>query len=129
VEGKLEMTAERNGLLDELLGPLHMHFLSARAAYQDYLATGKSFLFANCLRRTNASARDLLINKGYLLPEQNQADATALIRHYDVWLTLWDDLARRDNPQLDDCFAFDNKVTYPKDAARELDRLYAQLSS
>lgn len=122
------MTGQDNRLVDELLGPLHMHFLSAQAAYRDYLANGKSFLFANSLRRINASAKALLIHKGYLLPERNQADAAALIRHYDVWLTLWDDLAHREKPGLDDAFVFDNSITYPKEAELALQHLYRQLS-
>ena len=123
------MTRQDDALIPALLGPLHMHFLVARAGYRDYLENGKSFLFASSLRRTNASARALLVQKGYLLPESNQSDAAALIRHYDVWLTLWDDLAQRNSPRLDDPFVFQNSVIYPKDAELALEGLYRQLSS
>jgi len=119
------MTADP--LTDELLGPLCMHFRSARAAYQDYLANGRSFLWANSLRRLNSAARLLLLAKGHLLPDELQEDATALIRHYDVWLTLWDDLAEHNRPALDDAFVFETRVSYPGDAEDRLRGLYDKL--
>jgi hypothetical protein len=111
-------------LLDELLGPLHMHFRTARAAYQDYLANGRTFLWANSLKRINGAARALLLAKGYLLPDELQDDAAALVRHYDVWLTRWDDFAARIAPALDDPFDFENDVSFPRDAEKRLERLY-----
>ena len=106
----------RDDLRDALLGPLHMHFLAAKAAYADYLANGKSFLFACSLRRLNLSARQLLLDKGHLLPEALKADAVALIGHYDVWLTLWDALAELARPRPEDEFVFENRHTYPRAA-------------
>ena len=114
-------------LLDELLGPLHMHLLAAAAAYADYLAAGKSFLFAASLRRTNASARGLLLGHGWRLPEELQADALALLRHYDAWLTLWDRHAERLRPEPGDPVVFANDVTYPKAAEERLLALYRRL--
>jgi hypothetical protein len=114
-------------LLDDLLGPLHMHFLVAASAYADYLAAGKSFLFASSLRRTNASARELLLGRGWRLPQSHHADAAALLRHYDAWLTLWDEHAERLQPQAGDPFAFANDVTYPRDSEERLEALYRRL--
>ncbi|HEX8571640.1 MAG TPA: hypothetical protein VF759_02685 [Allosphingosinicella sp.] len=115
-------------LLDDLLGPLHMHFLVAARAYADYLAAGKSFLFASSLRRTNASARELLIGRGWRLPEDLQADAAALVRHYDAWLTLWDEHCARLRPGPGDPFVFANEITYPREAEARLEALYRRLS-
>jgi len=114
-------------LMDELLGPLHMHFRGARAAYQDYLVNGRSFLWANSLRRLNHAARLLLLTKGYLLPRELQDDAIALVRHYDVWLTQWAELAERSRPDLDDIFVFESRVSYPLLAEERLERLYNEL--
>lgn len=114
-------------LLDDLLGPLHMHFLVAAAAYADYLAAGKSFLFASSLRRTNGSARELLLGHGWRLPESHQSDAAALLRHYDAWLTLWDEHAARLRPKAGDEFVFANDVTYPRDSQERLETLYRRL--
>jgi len=111
-------------LLDDLLGPLHMHFLVAAQAYADYLADGKSFLFAASLRRTNASARQLLLDRGWRLPDDAQADAAALIRHWDVWLTLWDNHAARLRPGPGDPFAFANEHVFPRESQARLEALY-----
>lgn len=110
---------------DRLLGPLHMNFLAAEQAYSDYMANGKSFLFACSLRRINAGIRELLIERGHLLPPDRQGHALALIRHYDVWLTLWDDLARTE-PATEEPFVFENPVRFPKAAQEEIERLYRQ---
>ena len=114
-------------LLDDLLGPLHGHFLAARAAYRAYLDEGRTFLHAGRLRRINLAARALLLGKGRLLPETLQPDAAALIAHYDVWLTSWDELAERERPAPGDRFAFETKVGYPRDAEQRLERLYEKL--
>ena len=116
-----------SSLVDELLGPLHMHFAAARAAYGDYLEQDRSFLFASSLKRINLGIRALLLGKGYLLPEQHQADAIALVSHYDAWLTYWDDLADRTRPRPDDPFVFENRFTYPKEAEQRLESLYREL--
>lgn len=119
--------ADPRTLLDDLLGPLHRHFLDARAAYRDYLDNGRSFRLAGRLKRLNRSARALLIAKGHLLPEALQPCARALIGHYDVWLTLWDEHAERMRPAPGDRFVFENHVTYPRDAEQRLERLYVEL--
>lgn len=121
------MTADQDLLLHELLGPLHMHFAAARTAYSDYLAGGKAFLFASSLRRINGAARDLLLRRGYLLAAELQADAGALVRHYDVWMTLWDDLAARTRPEPSDPFVFESAVTYPRASEARLEALYEEL--
>ena len=114
-------------VLDELLGPLHMHFSAARAAYRSYLDNGQSFLFASSLRRINLDVRALLLRKGYMLSGDLQAAAVALVTHYDVWLTLWDDLAVRQLPAPGDRFAFVNHHTYPKEAEDRLECRYEEL--
>jgi hypothetical protein len=114
-------------LLSELLGPLHMHFMAARAAYQAYLAEGRTFLHASSLRRINLAVRELLLTKGYLLPEALQPGAVALVGHYDIWLTLWEEQAERTRPGPSESFVFENRFTYPKEAEQALERLYETL--
>jgi hypothetical protein len=116
-----------DALLDELLGPLHGQFASARAAYQAYLGEGRTFFHARRLKRINLSTRALLAEKGDMLPESLQPCAAALIEHYDVWLTLWDELADRTRPAPGDRFVFENKATYPREAEQRLERLYEAL--
>lgn len=116
-------------LFHDLLGPLQMHFEVAAQAYADYLQNNKSFLFASSLRRTNASARALLLTHGHLLPRSLRADAVALIRHYDVWLTLWDATATAMKPRFDEPFVFENNVNFPKEAQQRVQDLYVSLAS
>lgn len=115
-------------LLHDLLGPLHMHFRAARAAYRGYLDNGRTFLFAKSLRRVNVSARALLMARGHLLPPELREDVAALVAHYDVWLTLWTEHRRATQPALSDPFVFQNSFTYPKEAEARLEALFETLS-
>ncbi len=115
-------------LRDRLLGPLRMHFLAAGQAYQDYLQDGRSYLFACSLRRINAAARQLLLTWGHLLGPEHSTDAIALVRHYDVWLTLWDEHSARLMPAMADPFVFENAVNFPRSAQERLMDLYQRLS-
>ena len=123
------ISATDEALLHNLLGPLHLHFATADRAYRDYQESGKSFLFACSLRRINASARALLLAHGYLLAEPLQADVLALVRHYDVWLTLWDDLERRSKPSFDDPFVFANRINFPIKSKERLEAVYREFSA
>ena len=114
-------------MLDELLGPLHRHFLSAGQAYHAYLDEGRTFRHASSLRRINAAARSLLLAQGWRLPDEHRACAAALIGHYDAWMTLWDELAARTRPAPGDRFVFDNAARYPREAEQQLERLYEEI--
>lgn len=116
--------ADREKLVDRLLGPLTTHFAAADQAYADYLSDGRTFLHASRLRRTNESARQLLLGQADLLPDDARPHALALIRHYDVWLSLWDDHAARAKPHANDEFVFQNRVRFPTDAKDALIYLY-----
>lgn len=127
MERRSEEIGQARRLRHRLLGPLHMHFLAADQAYADYLANGKSFLFACSLRRINQAARELLLQHGHLLPDTAQQHALALVRHYDVWLSLWDELAARERPTANDLFVFENPVRFPREARDALASLYDEL--
>jgi hypothetical protein len=115
-------------LRDRLLGPLSMHFDAASRAYDDYMKAGRSYLFACSLRRINAAARLLLLEHGHLLPTELRGDALDLIRHYDAWLTLWDDHAAAMKPAYDHEFVFDSIVRFPREAQRRLMKEYRTTS-
>lgn len=109
-----------------LLGPLSDHFAAAGQAYADYLQNGKSFRCACRLRRINGAARDLLVNYGDQLPQDLHDHVRALVRHYEVWMGLWDDLARSE-PLPDQPFVFENSVRFPKESQQALLECYEQL--
>lgn len=96
-------------------------------SYKEYLSSGKTFHFAQQLRQCNSKALELLISHKQLLPDDMQLNATTLINHYNIWTEKWDRLAAELNPAPDNEFVFANTVTFPKEAARNLETLYEQL--
>ena len=117
---------QRARLCQILLGPLCDHFHAAAEAYADYLSDGKTFRSACRLRTINAAARQLLSDHRDLLPQPLQDHATALVRHYDVWMKLWDQLASENEPAMEDAFVFDNPVRFPRASQQALAELYEQ---
>ncbi|MBC7949785.1 MAG: hypothetical protein H7Y42_18015 [Chitinophagaceae bacterium] len=111
----------------ELSGQLYMLFQRSASAYRDYLEGGKTYFFARILRTYNNATRELLLEKGYLLSEELQQDALALITHYDIWMEKWDDLETRMKPAPNDEFVFPNDHVFPKNAASNLEREYQRL--
>lgn len=111
----------------ELTGQLYMNLKRSAAAYKEYLLGGKSFLFAVILRQYNEKIRELILEKGWLLPSGLQEDALALVSHYDIWMQKWDELKKTLNLAPDDEFAFPNTATFPKEAARNIEETYERL--
>lgn len=120
--------AARNELSERLLKPLLLCFLAGDQAYSKYMAGGKTYFFACELRRINASARALLLEHGHRLPAHARDTAVALLRHYDTWMRLWDDLSARQRPSPDATFIFDNPVRFPREARLALIALYEELA-
>ncbi len=111
----------------KLTGQLYMNLKRSEAAYKEYLQGGKTFMYAKTLRLYNEKIRQLIMEKGYLLPEALQNDGLALVSHYDIWMQKWDELKMRLNPSPDDEFVFANSFTFPKEAARNLEQEYVRL--
>ena len=119
----------RERLLADLLGPVHMHMKRAEAAYHAYLADGRKFIYTQVIRDSNEAVRDLLLRRGYLLRDDLQVDALKLIEHLDIWLLKWYATREANQPALDDPFIFTNASVFPKQAAENLEAMYAQLAS
>ncbi len=106
-------------VVSELLGPLSMHFKRGEAAYQNFHTDGRQYLFAKILRDNNREIRSLILNKGYLLPLEQQHNAIELVAHLDVWLELWEQLAATRTHRAEDKFGFES-CKYPQQAAAAL---------
>lgn len=119
---------ESERMLMEVLGPVHMQMKRAEAAYRSYLDDGRKFIYTLVLRDSNAAVKDLLLERGYLLPAALQDDALQLIEHLDIWLIKWHELRERTNPSLDDPFVFANESVYPKRSAQNLEAAYAAIA-
>jgi hypothetical protein len=110
---------EQEILISELLGPLSMHFRRGEAAYQNFHADGRQFLFAKILRDNNREIRSLILSKGHQLPLEQQQNAIDLVAHLDVWLELWEHLAATKVHKPEDKFSFES-CKYPQEAATSL---------
>lgn len=104
-----------------------MNLKRSETAYKEYLQGGKTFMFAKILRLYNEKIRELLLEKGYLLRENLQKDALALIAHYDIWMQKWDELKTNLDPSPNDEFIFPNNFTFPKEAATNLEQEFIRL--
>jgi len=117
------MQSEKTEFLEELITILNQSTLS----YRDYLAAGKTFQFAQQLKLHNSIALQLLIDNKQLMPAELQEDIQSLISHYTEWSQKWEKLAAEKKHQPDDVFVFANDVTFPKQAAKNLEAAYKKL--
>ncbi len=96
-------------------------------AYRNYLAAGKTFQHAQQLKIHNSNALKLLTENKQLMSEDLQKDIQSLITHYTEWSQKWKKLAAEKEHQPDDVFVFANDVTFPKQAAQNLEEAYRKL--
>ena len=120
------LTGEREILVLELVGALSMHFRRGEAAYQNFHADGRQFLFAKILRDNNSQIRHLILSKGHLLPFEQQQNAIELVAHLDIWLALWEYLASTKAHKPEDGFSFES-CRYPQEAAKSLKEFCLEL--
>lgn len=112
-----------------LLEEIHINMKHSSIAYKAYLQAGKIFSHAQQLRYYNDILRNLLKEKSYLLGESLQSDTADLLHHYDVWTEKWDALQKNMQPLPHDEFVFANTVTFPRQAANNLEQAYQQLKN
>lgn len=65
------------------------------------------------IREGNQTIRDLLLEKGYLIPPELLEDAGKLIEHYDVWLEKFEEQRGSEKPDLESSFVFAGPEGYP----------------
>ncbi|MBV5341433.1 MAG: hypothetical protein J0665_18075 [Deltaproteobacteria bacterium] len=96
----------------ELLGPLNMQFDRTKRAFKRW-RTLNLFLEAKVVRVGNETIRDLLLNKGHLIPPELLEDAGKLIEHYDVWLEKFEKQRSSEKPNLETKFVFVGPDGFP----------------
>ncbi len=96
--------------------------------YKAYLQAGKTFRYAQELKKYNAKALRLLLDHKDQLPAMLQPASDALIGHYSVWTRKWEALAEELKPGPDDEFVFPNSVVFPKQAAVTLETYFKKLN-
>ena len=117
------MQSKKTAFLQELVTILNHSTL----AYSNYLAAGKTFQFAQQLKMHNSNALKLLTENKHLMPVGLQENIQSLITHYTEWSQKWERLAAEKEHQPNDVFVFANDVTFPKQAAQNIEATYRKL--
>jgi hypothetical protein len=81
------------------------------------------------LKRYNGKALQLLEKNILSLPGDIQEDLQSLMIHYTEWSRKWEQLAEEKQPQPNDVFVFANDITFPKQAAQNIEAFYKDLTS
>ncbi len=112
----------------ELLGPVHMQLDRTRRAFDRWTAHNL-FLEAKVIREGNLAVRDLLLQKGHLIPGELLPDAGRLIEHYDRWLEEYERVRAAQQPSLDTPFTFVGPQGYPfpRDAEERFKAAFTRL--
>lgn len=109
-----------NNSFRSLLESVVLHWDQSAKAYADYMENGKKFRYAEQLKLHNIAAKNLLSDNMALIPEDFKKEVEAIIEHYTIWSTKWDDLKSKLNPGPDDEFVFANEHRFPRGAAQRL---------
>ncbi len=96
----------------ELLGPITMQFDRTKRAF-DRWGKKNLFLEAKVVKVGNEIIRDLLLEKGHLIPPELLKDAGKLVEHYDVWLEKFEKQRQSESPDIDAPFVFVGPDGYP----------------
>lgn len=113
--------------LIRFLGQTFINLKRSEIVYKNYLQDDKKFIHAKILKTCNEQLRSLLIENSHLLSETLQKDALNLIIHYDIWIEKWNELEQTKKFSLDEIFVFQNRHTFPKDAAKRIENEYTKL--
>lgn len=113
----------------EFLGKLYINLKRSDAAYKQYLANNKQFLYARILKSCNDGILRLLVDNTYLLSDELIEDSLGLILHLDVWSEKWTYYEAMQKPKIDDVFAFENEITFPHKAVQNLINEFLSLRS
>jgi hypothetical protein len=113
--------------VSELLGPLNMQFDRTKRAFHRW-NTQNLFLEAKVVKVGNQTIRDLLLNKGHLIPPELLDDAGRLIEHYDVWLEKFESKRSSENPDLDTKFVFvgPDGYAFPSDSEKNFRNIFSE---
>jgi hypothetical protein len=112
----LEIFRSRRGWkeqsVSELLGPVYMQLDRTESAFVRW-GDQNFYLEAKVIGEGNRTIRDLLLEKGHLIPPHLLKDAGKLIEHYDYWLEMYESKRLAENPDLKTKFIFAGPQGYP----------------
>ena len=113
--------------VSELLGPMNMLLDRTNLAFERW-GENDLFLEAEIIAKSNQKIRDLLLEKGYLIPPNLLIDASKLIEHYDRWLQEYDDNRRTKEPKQQDKFTFvgTKGFEFPRKSADKFQKIFKE---
>jgi hypothetical protein len=111
----------------KFLGRLYINFKRSEISYQNYMNNNKKYIFARIIKSCNEESVNILMNNSSLLSNELISDSIKLISYFDIWIEKWNDLENINRPNLDDEFIFENTFTFPRDAAKRLEKEYLEL--
>lgn len=106
--------------LFELFGPSKMQFLRTKRAF-DRWRDRNDFLEEQVVRAGNLAIRNLLLEKGHLIPPDLINHAESLIEHYDAWLEAFErerGSGKKANLEVKRIFVGPAGYPFPKDAEK-----------
>ena len=99
-------------VLSGLLGPVCMQLDRTKRAFHRWQSKNL-YLEAKIIKDSNTIIRDLLLNKGHLIPIDLMEDSGKLIEHYDVWLEEFEKRRGGKEPDINTVFIFAGPQGYP----------------
>jgi hypothetical protein len=115
-QSSLEVFRSRRGwkeqAVSELLGPVCMQLDRTQSAF-DRWRDQNLYLEAKVIGEANRTIRDLLLEKGHLMPPNLLRDAGKLVEHYDYWLEMYERKRLAESPDLETPFIFAGPQGYP----------------
>jgi len=107
--------------LEELLAPIMMQLKRSSITLTTYEAN--DHYRENIFKQCNETIRNLLLEKGYLIPPDLQSEAGDFLKHYDGWLQHHHQLRKVDK-DMDKSFVFTHD--FPHAAEKAFCQKYAQ---
>jgi hypothetical protein len=111
----------------KFLGKIYINFKRSDIAYRKYMDNDKKFIYAKILKSCNERILHLLIDNAYLLSDELIKDSMKLIFHLDIWIEKCNDLEKKQKPNIEDEFVFENKFTFPRESAQNLESEFLKL--
>jgi hypothetical protein len=98
--------------ISELLGLVYMQLDRTKSAF-DRWRDQNLYLEAKVIGEGNRTIRNLLLEKGHLIPPTLLKDSGQLIEHYDYWLEMYESKRLAESPDLKTEFIFAGPQGYP----------------
>ena len=88
---------------------------NSKKTYDNYIMSGKTFLYAKKLRLVNQEILNLIKKLNFKKDNELKNPSIDLKKHIEDWVIIWDREKLIRNPEDNDVFIFTGYRKYPKD--------------